>query len=140
MLRKQTGIDRADLDIVFETPDGEWGARVTKPTVNLFLWDIRRSSEESRAGRERVAVDGQERWRQSLPRVEFQYLLTAWTTEVADEHDLLGRCLVAILGCPTLEDELAPPSSPTRRPRPRSAWPAPTARTWPTSGVPSTAS
>jgi hypothetical protein len=108
MLRTQTGIDRADLDIVFETPDGEWGARVTKPTVNLFLWDIRRSSEESRAGRERVAVDGQERWRQSLPRIEFQYLLTAWTTEVADEHDLLGRCLVAILGCPSLEGELAP--------------------------------
>lgn len=108
MLRARLEIDRADLDIVFETPDGEWGARVTKPTVNLFLWDIRRSGEESRSGRERVVVDGQERWRQSPPRMEFQYLLTAWTTEVADEHELLGRCLVAILGSPALAGELAP--------------------------------
>jgi hypothetical protein len=108
MLRAGLEIDRADLDIVFETPDGEWGARVTKPTVNVFLWDIRRSAEESRSGRERVFRDGQDHWRPSLPRMEFQYLLTAWTTEVADEHDLLGRCLVAILRYPTLEGDLAP--------------------------------
>lgn len=116
MLRARLGIERVDLDIVFETPDGEWGARVTKPTVNLFLWDIRRSSEESQSGREHVIVDGEGRWRQSLPRMEFQYLLTAWTSEVADEHDLLGRCLVAILGSPTLHGDLAPTFAPPEAP------------------------
>ena len=108
MLRTRLDFGANDIDIEFDTPDGEWGSRVTKPTINVFLWDIRRSVDESEAGRERVEVDGREMWRHKLPRMEFQYLLTAWTSEVADEHELLGRCLVAILGCPALEDDLLP--------------------------------
>ena len=108
MLRSRLELTRAELDIVFETPDAEWGAGIAKPTVNVFLWDIRRSVDESQAGRERFVVDGEERWRQVLPRMEFQYLLTAWTSEVADEHELLGRCLMAILGCPALEGDHVP--------------------------------
>lgn len=108
MLRSRLDFATNDIDIEFDTPDADWGSRVTKPTVNVFLWDIRRSVDESESGRERIVVDGREMWRQKLPRMEFQYLLTAWTSEVADEHELLGRCLVAILGCPALDGELLP--------------------------------
>ena len=106
-------------DISFETPDAEWASRIGKPTLNVFLWDIRRSADESRAGRQRVVVDGQERWRQLLPRMEFQYLVTAWTrvgTDVADSHDLLGQGLVAILGCQVLDGDLRPAFQPAQEP------------------------
>ena len=43
-----------------------------------------------------------------LPRIEFQYLLTAWTSQVADEHELLGRSLVAALGCQVLDGDHRP--------------------------------
>ena len=33
----------ADVDVAFEAPDREWGAGLNKPTVNLFLWDLRLS-------------------------------------------------------------------------------------------------
>ena len=108
MLRDRLQLDRSALDIAFDTPDIDWGSRLTKPTLNMFLWDIRRSAEEARAGRERVVQDGREVWRQTLPRIEFQYLLTAWTSEVADEHELLGRSLVAALGCDALEGDHRP--------------------------------
>lgn len=113
-------LQRLDLrpsqyDVSFETPDAEWGSRIGKPTLNLFLWDIRRSADESRAGRQRVVVDGTEHWRQLLPRMEFQYLVTAWTragadagTDVAVSHDLLGQSLLAILGCQVLDGDLRP--------------------------------
>lgn len=107
MLRHR--LRRDQLDIAFDTPDAEWGAGLgTKPTLNLFLWDIRRSADESRSGRQRVIEDGVEVWRPLLPRIEFQYLLTAWTAEVADEHRLLGESLVAILGCQVLADDYLP--------------------------------
>ena len=108
MIRRRLGYDRGALDIAFETPDTDFRSTVTKPTLNLFLWDIRRSADEAHAGRERVVVDRQEVWRQRPPRIDFQYLLTAWTDHVADEHELLGRSLVAMLGCQSLDGEDLP--------------------------------
>lgn len=108
MIRRRLGYDRGSLDIAFETPDTDFRSTVTKPTLNLFLWDIRRSADEAHAGRERVIVDRQEVWRQRPPRIDFQYLLTAWTDHVADEHELLGRSLVAMLGCQSLDGEDLP--------------------------------
>ncbi len=88
--------------IVFDTPDAEWGARISQPTLNLFLWDIRRSLDQSE-GRDLVeTASGDRVWRRQRPRIEFHYLVTAWTTVVADEHRLLGDALVAILGCDAL--------------------------------------
>lgn len=88
--------------IVFDTPDADWGARVSQPTLNLFLWDIRRSLDQSE-GRDLVGTTSGDRvWRRQRPRIEFHYLVTAWTTVVADEHRLLGDALVAILGSDAL--------------------------------------
>ena len=84
--------------IVFDTPDAEWGSRVSQPTLNLFLWDIRRSLDQSE-GRDLVATSsGDMVWRRQRPRIEFHYLITAWTNVIGDEHRLLGDALVAILG------------------------------------------
>ena len=44
----------------------------------------------------------------NIPRIDFQYLLTAWTDHVADEHELLGRSLVALLGCQCLDGDDLP--------------------------------
>ena len=40
----------ATIDVSFATPDKRWGAARTKPTVNLFLWDIRREPRSARSG------------------------------------------------------------------------------------------
>jgi hypothetical protein len=97
-LRNVVPLERGEVDFAFDTPDSEWGAGITRPTVNLFLWDVRRSTEENESGREQVTVDGATRWQQRPPRVAFRYLCTAWTTEMADQHRLLGGMLVALLG------------------------------------------
>lgn len=111
MLRHRLPLGRDQIDISFKTPDAAWGSTVSTPTLNLFLWDIRRSADEALAGRvpEEVAP-GRRAWRQRAPRFEFQYLLTAWTMDdvVDDEHQLLGLSLAAILGCPSLEGTESP--------------------------------
>ena len=37
-----------------------------------------------------VEEEGGRRWRPPQPRVDCRYLVTAWTSEVRDEHRLLG--------------------------------------------------
>ena len=54
LLRQKMAIGRADVDIAFDAPDNEWSGRITKPTINLFLWDVRRSVDEAESGREKV--------------------------------------------------------------------------------------
>lgn len=97
-LRGVVPLERGEVDLAFDTPDSEWGTGITRPTVNLFLWDVRRSLDENESGRERVATSDGSAWRQRPPRVAFRYLCTAWTSEIADQHRLLGGLLIALLG------------------------------------------
>ncbi len=85
------------VDVSFDAPDSEWGAAVTKPTVNLYLWDVRLNTSERESGMEFVEEDGVRAWRPPKPRVDCRYLVTAWTTEVRDEHSLLGSLLATLL-------------------------------------------
>jgi hypothetical protein len=41
LLIKQGGLDPATVDIDFQTPDREWSASISKPTINVYLYDIR---------------------------------------------------------------------------------------------------
>ena len=39
-----------DIDVVFETPTSEWASQLTRPTVNLFLCDLRKSARPGQSG------------------------------------------------------------------------------------------
>src|SRR6266540_1672304 len=97
-LRAVVPLPARQVDVSFQPPDSEWGAGVTKPTVNLFLWEVRLNTSERESGMEFVEEDGVRAWRPPKPRVDCRYLVTAWTTEVQDEHRLLGSVLTALLG------------------------------------------
>lgn len=97
-LRATVPLDARDVDVSFEAPDTDWSAKLTRPTVNLFLWDIRRSSERAQAGVETLERDGAVIRRLALPRIELRYLVTAWTTEHRDERALLSGLMRTILG------------------------------------------
>ena len=59
-----------EVEVAFEAPDSEWGAGVTKPTVNLFLWDVRRNLDQRDAGMELLDdQDGKRYRRPPLPRI-----------------------------------------------------------------------
>ncbi|HYN97978.1 MAG TPA: DUF4255 domain-containing protein [Pilimelia sp.] len=105
-LRAIVPLPQRDVDVVFEAPDGDWAAGVSRPTVDLYLWDIRPNVSEREYGEEIVAKpDGRRVRRDPLPRVDCRYLVTAWTTEVRDEHSLLGNVLTALLLHPIVAAE-----------------------------------
>jgi len=134
-LRAELGQSATGLDISFALPDKEWAASVNRPTLNLLLASVNPAGAEAGAGIQHFEENGQRRRRPALPRMAFTYLVTAWVTDVRDEHRLLGAVLATLarprtLDPPHLPDALRhiePP--PTMRldtdaPDPADLWPA----------------
>jgi hypothetical protein len=97
-LRTTVPLPVRDVDVVFDAPDGEWAAGVSRPTVNLYLWDVRPNLAEREFGEEMIEQgDGRLFRRKLLPRVDCRYLVTAWTSDVGDEHSLLGHVMTQLL-------------------------------------------
>lgn len=106
--RSRIGFDDQALDVSFAAPDGPWSATLVKPTLSFYLWDVRPSETHALAGMELVERDGVQYRRQVLPRMALSYLLTGWSTDERDEHQLLGALLQAFLVPGDLPVEVLP--------------------------------
>jgi hypothetical protein len=96
-LRATTPLSAVDIDVSFEAPDEEWSAKLSRPTVNAHLWDIRRSTSHAVTGVEESHRNGVTVRRMALPRLELRYFVSVWTSEHEDERALTGALLVALL-------------------------------------------
>jgi hypothetical protein len=116
LFRATVPLSASDVDVAFDPPSREWSAKLNRPTVNLFLWDIKRSAD-ARTGMETVMRNDQPVRRLALPRVELRYLVTAWTTEHRDERALLSALMRVALSYQEIPadfrapglDEISPP-------------------------------
>lgn len=97
-LRTEVPLSPREVNVVFDAPDRDWGAAVTRPTLNLYLWDVRINTSEREAGMQLVEdEEGRRHHRPQLPRIDCRYLVTAWTNDLRDEHALLGAVLETLL-------------------------------------------
>jgi hypothetical protein len=85
--------------LAFDAPTREWAARCTRPTVDLYLYDIREDLERRDVAYERVlGKKGHVVERRPPPRrFALSYLVTAWTKRPEDEHRLLSLVLSCFL-------------------------------------------
>ncbi len=93
---------RDEIDISFATPDRSWGSGITRPTVNLFLWEVVGDPSRTTLGIEERVVDDRVERRSSPPYVDLRYVVTCWATEHRDEHQLLGAVLRAVVASSSL--------------------------------------
>ncbi|MDE3203549.1 MAG: DUF4255 domain-containing protein [Acidobacteriota bacterium] len=84
-----------DVDVVFDAPTRDWASRRNKPTLDLYLYDIREDLRRRETGFiERRNEKGIVEERRELPRFfKLSYLITAWTQRPEDEHRLLSAAL-----------------------------------------------
>jgi hypothetical protein len=92
-LRAEVPLRAEDVDIDFGTPNKEWSSRLTRSTVNLFLFDIRRSVSRAVTGTTVRERNGTPQRVFRAPLIKVRYVLTVWTAEPADEHRVLGDLL-----------------------------------------------
>ena len=95
-----------DVDVVFETPTSEWASQLTRPTVNLFLCDLRKSQKPGQSGPDGGRENGRATERPPAMRVDCIFAVTTWSKAVADEHRLLSQVLGVLYAFPILNGHL----------------------------------
>lgn len=112
LLIREIPIKNGDVDIRFDQPSREWASHLSRPTLNLFLYDVR----------ENIKLRGSQQWtiehradgtavqRRTPVRVGLRYMITAWANDPDDEHNLLARALMALFRQPHLPEDLLPES------------------------------
>jgi hypothetical protein len=117
LLIREMPIKNGEVDIEFDQPKREWSAKVSRPTLNLFLHDIRENAKLRQTQPMWDLIhnqDGTVTQKRKPVRVDLHYMITAWATEPEDEHRLLGRTLMALFRTAYLPDDLLPPSLQTQ--------------------------
>jgi hypothetical protein len=106
LLVQKVPIDTTATDIKFEMPEKDWPASPPKPLVNLFLYDLR-ENHEARSNEQYLSRNGANGTLTRAPaRVDLTYLITVWTSDVSDEHRLLGKILTTLLRYPVLPEQV----------------------------------
>ena len=102
-----------EFRVAFDQPTSEnYGDRLSKPTVNLFLYDVRENPILRKHQWERLP-DGNggenggdsAHLKRSPMRVDCSYMLTTWANDPDTEHGLLSNCLLALFRFPTFSKE-----------------------------------
>ncbi len=110
---RELPIKNGEVDIAFDQPKREWSARLNRPTLNIFLYELH-ENKKLRQTRPMWDVErnngGTVTKRRKPLRVDLNYLITAWATDPEDEHSLLSRSLMALNRYPHLPEDLLPES------------------------------
>jgi hypothetical protein len=100
-------IKKNEIDVAFDRPTRDWSSRLTRPTLNLFMADIRERVDLKDDVDIVTRDEAGKAVRQRPPkRVDLAYLVSAWTTEPDDEHRILARVLSSMYRYDTIPPEL----------------------------------
>ncbi|MEM7330556.1 MAG: Pvc16 family protein [Chloroflexota bacterium] len=105
LLMDEMRIKAGEIDIAFDQPKRDWSARLSRPTINLFLYDVRENVQLREFGWDAVSESpaDQSASRKMKPlRIDCHYMFTTWATEPEDEHRLLTRAMMALFRHPEI--------------------------------------
>jgi hypothetical protein len=94
------------VEIAFDAPSKEWSGKLTGPTVNLFLYDLREALDRASAAATERRWSGTAIVTQPPLNLELTYAVTAWTKAVEDEHRLLSQVLSILFSYGELPEEV----------------------------------
>ena len=112
-LIREVPIVNGEVDLQFDQPKREWSARVSRPTLNVFLYDMREIQKLRQVQpmwETELNQDGSATQHRKPVRVDLHYMITAWAAEPEDEHRLLSRVLMALFRYSSLPEAVLPES------------------------------
>ncbi len=108
LLRAQLPLSEEVGDIAFDAPSGTWSAQLSRITVSVFLYDVRRSAQPPRPSPPRTGPDGTVQRQRPQPMMQLSYLVSAWAGSPRDEHQLLGDVVSLLAGVEVVPEEFVP--------------------------------
>jgi uncharacterized protein DUF4255 len=108
MLIKEVPLDLSEVDISFDAPDRDWSGRLSRPTINCFLYDVRENLDLRATDFDTLRSNGMgtSTSKRVPARVDATYQVTIWARAPEDEHQLLWRVLVVLFRNPILSDDI----------------------------------
>lgn len=110
LLIRELPVKNGDVNIEFDQPKREWSARLSRPTIDLFLYDLRENNTLRQPEWQVEKKNGTAIKKLSPIRLNLNYMITAWASEPEDEHNLLYRTLLVLFRHPELPEDLMPDS------------------------------
>jgi len=108
LLYERGQISPQEVDITFEAPTRERIERLLLPTVNLFLFEIEENAELRQNAYQTVRGNGRAERRQPPKRFDLRYMVSALSSEIEDEYQLLWRVLTTLVRYPQIPEEFLP--------------------------------
>jgi uncharacterized protein DUF4255/carboxypeptidase family protein len=110
LLIKEVPLDLSEVDVSFEAPDRDWSGRLSRPTINCFLYDIRENLDLRATDFEAMRTSNNGKpsttTKRVPARIDATYQITIWARAPEDEHQLLWRVLVVLFRNPTLAEDV----------------------------------
>src|ERR1700750_2933694 len=93
------------VDIEFDAPSRDWSGQLSKPTVNIYLYDLREAESLRASEWSRVQREGRTFERRTPMVMECSYAVAACTQAVEAEPRLLSQVLAILFAFPELPQE-----------------------------------
>lgn len=108
LLIKEVPLELSEVDVSFDAPDRDWSGRLSRPTINCFLYDVRENLDLRATDFEAMRTnDKATTTSKRVPaRIDATYQITIWARAPEDEHQLLWRVLVVLFRNPILAEEI----------------------------------
>jgi Pvc16 N-terminal domain len=97
LLLEHSSIPALEVDVRFEAPTRQWASSLFRPTISLFLYDVQENLE-LRHTAFNTWREGNTGFSKAEPRLyDFRFLVSAFATEIEDEHAIFWRVLHTLL-------------------------------------------
>ncbi|RZN41680.1 MAG: DUF4255 domain-containing protein [Methanosarcinales archaeon] len=117
LLRKKVPLSSEHYDISFDIPTKDWASKISasKPTINLYLYDIKENRElRTNEWQVKQNLNGTADQKKPPVRIDLSYIITAWspadpspaTTPAIDEHHLLSMILKTLFEYPFIPSDV----------------------------------
>jgi len=108
LLVDELPVKNGEIEISFDQPRRDWSSRISKPTINIFLHDVRENKVLRRHQWERMNGNSRQdlaQLKRTPMRVDCSYIISVWAADPEDEHRLLTRCMMTLFRFPTLPED-----------------------------------
>lgn len=109
LLYERGRINPREIDIQFEAPTREQIDKLTRPTISIFLFDLQENTDLRQSAFQTNRTNGRAERRLFPRRFDLRYMVSALTTDIADEHRLLWRTLLTLVRHPQFPPEILEP-------------------------------
>lgn len=107
LLVDELPVKNGEIEISFDQPRRDWSSRISKPTISIFMYDVRENNVLRRHQWERMNGNSRRdlaQLKRSPMRVDCSYIISVWAADPEDEHRLLTRCMMALFRFPALPE------------------------------------